>query len=200
LTAAGLALLVIPALLSAPVSLIENVRILASYPGSDTALSVNAWSMPNWRGFVVSATNNEAVWLWMPGFLLIATAALGSAVWRWRHVPDFAQSYAIAVTLPLLVTPHLHIQSFVLLLLSGAIVLRGRLEASTSVRRETRAINVILLTYVAAFWLPFFAIQGLSLTVFPLLALYGALVLRWPLHVAEEEKSRASSETAARAA
>jgi hypothetical protein len=98
------------------------------------------------------------------------------------------------------VTPHLHIQSFVLLLLSGAIVLRAHVEAGTSVRRETRAINVILLTNVAAFWLPFFAIQGLSLTVFPLLALYGALVLRWPLHVAEEGKSRASSETAARAA
>lgn len=46
LAAVGLPLVVIPALLTAPETLVGNLRLIASYPGSDRELAVNAAVMP----------------------------------------------------------------------------------------------------------------------------------------------------------
>jgi hypothetical protein len=185
LAGAGVPLLVLPALLTAPDALIDNVKIIASYPGADTALAVNAAVMPNWRGFVVSATNNNDIWLWLPGFALIATGALAGAVWRWRRSTNFDQAYAIGAALPLLVSPHVHTQNLVLLLLPAAIWLRAYLGESASLDRQMRAVNALLLAYTALVVLPILAILGLSLTVVPMLAAYALMLTRWPKRAAE---------------
>ena len=179
LAAVGLPLLIVPALLSAPGALLDNMRIIASYPGAGKALSVNAAVMPNWRGFIVSLINNDSIWLWFPGFAAIAVAVAGAAVTRWRTAA-FDQSYALAAMLPLLVSPHVHTQNLVLLLLPGAILLRSYCGEGSSHVRELRAANALLLAYTIAFALPIIAILGLSLGVFPLLVFFGALVTLWP--------------------
>jgi hypothetical protein len=118
----GDGLLALPALLSAPGALIDNVKILASYPGADTELAVNASVMPNWRGFILSLTNSNSMLLWLPGHALIAFGAIVAAFVCWRNARNLDKAYAIAATLPLVVSPHLHTQSLVLLLLPGAII------------------------------------------------------------------------------
>jgi hypothetical protein len=201
LAAAGIPLLVLPALLTAPRALIENVKIIASYPGADKALAVNAAVMPNWRGFVVSATNSNDIQFWLPGFALIATAALAAAVWRWRGSANFDQSYAIATLLPLFVSPHVHTQNLVLLLLPAAIALRAYLSESASIDRQMRAVNALLFAYTALFVLPLLAILGLSLTIFPMLATYAAVLTRWPERSVEMQAIEDTPvEAAARAA
>jgi hypothetical protein len=175
----GLPLLTLPALLTAPDALVDNVRILSSYPGADKELAVNATVMPNWRGFVTSATNSNTALLWTPGFAAIAAAALVGAVRAWRHA-GLDQSFAVAVALPLLLSPHVHTQNLVLLLLPASIVLRAYLAQDGSEGRQLRAIDALLLGYVLAFALPIGAILGLSLTFFPIALGYIALLTRWP--------------------
>jgi len=180
LFAVGVPLLALPALLSAPGALIDNVKILASYPGADTELAVNASVMPNWRGFILSLTNSNSMLLWLPGHALIAFGAIVAAFVCWRNARNLDKAYAIAATLPLVVSPHLHTQSLVLLLLPGAILLRAYFDAGVSAAREMRAVNALLCAYVAAFFLPVMAILGLSLGGFAVLAVYVALAARWP--------------------
>jgi hypothetical protein len=200
LAAVGIPLLVLPALFTAPSALIDNLKIIASYPGSDRALSVNAAVMPNWRGFMVSATNSNELWYWLPGLALIASVALSSALYRWRSA-GFDQSYAIATLLPLYLSPHVHTQNLVLLILPAAILLRAYLAESDTKSRRLQAVNALLAAYVILFILPIVAIIGLSLTVFPMLGLYAAVVTRWPLAASETQVARnASNDAEARAA
>ncbi len=177
------ALIVVPALLTSPGTLLENLRLLASYPSSGDELAVNAEVMSNWRGFVVSLTGRNDVALWLPGLAALALACLALAVPRWisaRGLCEFDQAYSLAVLFPLMASPHLHTQSLALLLLPAALAFRRAWEASPTPERERAIVNAALALFAALFFLPFFAIQGLSLTVFLLIALYSWAALRWP--------------------
>jgi len=192
LAAIGLPLLVVPAVATAPGALLDNVKVLALYPGSDHGLSVNAAVMPNWRGFIVSVTNGDDVMRWLPGFIAVAAGAVAMAVQRWRHAgTPFDQAYSLAVLLPLLISPHVHTQSLVLLLLPGALALRACLHTEASPQRQQRAANWTLLAYTLLFALPILAIQGLSLTVFPVLAGYCWLTFGWPSATAQSSDAQA---------
>lgn len=179
LAAIGLPLLIVPALLTAPETLAGNARILSSYPGADSNLMVNAEMMANWRGFIVSATNHNDLLLWLPGLATIAIAAVAVAWPRWTS-GDFDRAYSLAVALPLLASPHLHTQSLLLLALPGALMLRAFVAPNASAERQQTAITWLLGFYAALFFLPFFAIQGLSLTVFLLIGTYATFAFRWP--------------------
>ncbi len=180
LAVVGIPLLVLPPLLSAPDALIDNVKILASYPGADKELAVNATVMPNWRGFMLSATNGTNMLLWLPGHAVIAVGVVIAAYASWRRHRDLDRTYAIAAILPIIVSPHLHTQSLVLLLLPAAILLRAYFRAGRSTAREMPAVNALLFVYASAFFLSITAIQGLSLGIFPVLALYLVVLRRWP--------------------
>lgn len=176
-------LVVVPALLTAPGALASNLRLLASYPSSGDELTVNAEVMSNWRGFMVSLTERNDVALWLPGLAALALACLVLAVPRWIHARtsrEFDQAYSLAVLFPLMASPHLHTQSLALLLLPAALAVRRAWEASPTPDRERAIVNAALAVFAALFFLPFFAIQGLSLTVFLLIALYAWAALRWP--------------------
>ncbi len=183
LSVIGLPLLVIPAFATDPATLAGNVRILASYPGAGDQLSVNAAMMSNWRGFVASATNSNDVWLWLPGLAAIAAAALALAATRWRMMSGpaaFDRGYALAMLLPLLVSPHLHTQSLVLMLLPAALALKWGVPASAARECQQTAVTWLLASYAALFFLPVAATAGLSLTVFVVVAAYGAAAFWWP--------------------
>lgn len=177
--ASGATLLVVPALLTSPSALRANIAYLAQYPASKSGLSLHAETMPNWRGFVTSVTGSTGAWLWAPGFALIALVALALAVVAWRRSSrGDPRAFALAVSLPLLLTPHLHTQSLVLLALPGALALRA--WAARARADETPAMAWSLFAHVALFAAWFAATQGLALGGFVVLAAYAWLALRWP--------------------
>ena len=200
LAAAGLPLLILPLLLAGPATLADYARELIADPGAGRELTVNGDVMPNWRGFIVSATNSERLIFWVPGALAIAAGATALALSRWRRAAGaaaFDRDYSLAVLLPLLVSPHLHSQSLAVALLPAALALRAYLGPNASAGRQARAANAVLLTYTLLFALPFLATQGLSLTVFLIAGGYAALALRWPgLDAAGARNAVAKAESA----
>jgi hypothetical protein len=156
--------------------------------------------MSNWRGFVVSTTNSENVAFWFPGYALIAAATIVAAFGVWRSKRERNQSYAVAVLLPLFLSPHMHTQTLVLLLLVGAIILRANFQDHASEERQALAASVILTAYSLAFFLPMLAILGLSLGIFPLLGLYALTIARWPAPPAALSVKQTPPHATARAA
>ncbi len=201
LSAAGAALLLVPALLTSPSTLVDNARFVSGYPGAGDDLQVMAGMMANWRGFVVSVTGNDAVWLWLPGLALLAAAAFAGAVPVWSRphtTAGTAHSYALAVMLPLIASPHLHTQSLVLMFIPLALALRASAEAGR-LREDDRqqdADAMICALYASLFALWVLTAAGLSLTVFLVLAIYAGLVRSWPRAESAALTSRAlDSET-----
>ena len=186
--ATGGSLLVIPALLTSPGLLLANARLLAHFPAAGQRFSIDESAMPNWRGFVASATGHESVWLWLPGLAIIAVVVIVIALPRWRAATNgrYAadQSYALAVMLPILISPHLHTQSLVLLFVPGAIALRGIFRPDApegrTLDRQLDAVTILLLLFAAIFVLWYLAITAIALTVFPLLLMYWLCAYRWP--------------------
>lgn len=179
LAGAGLALLIVPALLTGPSTLFDNVKELATY-SSGGRLTVNAQFMANWRGFIDSATNSDRLIYWAPGSAIIAAGAIAVALLRWRSGSSLERDYSIAVLLPLIASPHVHTQSLVLMLLPATLALRAYVTANSSAEAMQRATNVLLLSFTLLFVLPVMAIIGLSLTGFFVLAVYLGVALRWP--------------------
>ena len=125
----GAALIVLPALLTrsgdARRTTCDTSRTTRARAND---LQVNAAMMSNWRGLVVSVTGSDR------RVALGAGAARRSALVAWRCCVSrraqhdgmvSPQAYALAVMLPLLVSPHLHTQSLVLLFIPLALALRA---------------------------------------------------------------------------
>jgi hypothetical protein len=194
----GVPLITVPALLTSPATLAGNLSLLGQYLDQGKGLSVNAELMSNWRGFVTSLTGHHETWLWMPGLALIAAAALAIAVSRWRRGPGdreaLGQSYALAVALPLLISPHLHTQSLVLIFIAAAIALRNHFDrAVPSDVDSAKLVCWMLSLYTAVFALWFVATQGLALMVFLLLFMYWLCAYRWTARPASEISLPASA-------
>ncbi len=207
LAAVGAPLLVLPALLTSGNAISSNLALIRHYPGANADLSVNAQLMSNWRGFVTSLTGSHNVWLWMPGMLAIAAGALAVTVPRWRLAADGTepadQSYALAVLFPLLVSPHLHTQSLMLIFIPVAIALRGYVRpdvpGSREARRQRDASAALFALYAALFILWLVGVGGLMLMVFLLLALFVLCAYRWPdarRHAREDARAAAVRLTA----
>lgn len=82
--------------------------------------------------------------------------------------------------LPLLITPHLHTQSLVLIFIPGAIALQTYFERGTpSDVDSTKLVGWMLSLYAAVFALWFVGTQGLAMMVFLLLFLYWLCAYRW---------------------
>jgi hypothetical protein len=179
LAAVGVPLLVVPALLTSPSTLLGNVHEILTHDTRALAaahLDVNA----NWQGFIASVTGSDRLIYWGPGFAVIAAGAIAVAGSRWRRGLSFNRDYSIAVLLPLLVSPHVHTQNLIVVLLPAALALREYLVPASTAETRQRATNAMLLGFTLLFALPFVAIQGLSVTGFFLLAGYLAVAYRWP--------------------
>ena len=193
LAAAGAPLLLAPVPALGPGILLDQARLIASLPGASTDQAVMAGMMINVRGAIVSVTGASSPWLWAPPLSAIAAASMYAAVGAWRVRPAAdAQSWAIALMLPLICSPHVHLQTMVLLLGAAALYVRAMSEAG----RELR-IEPVLTAYsgIAALWL--LSVAGVSLMFAPLLLAFAAVVRRWP---EPDEAAMAERQPTARAA
>lgn len=172
----GAVLLLVPAVLLGPQILVDQARLIASMPGEANGQAVMAGMMVNVRGAIVSVTGISTSWVWAPPFAAIAVACLwvGVRAWRERTALD-ARSWAIALALPLLCSPHVHLQTMVLLLGAGVLYARAAADAGRAVR-----IEPVLAAYagVTAFWL--LSVAGVSLMFAPILVVFALMVRRWP--------------------
>ncbi|MDP9237860.1 MAG: DUF2029 domain-containing protein [Chloroflexota bacterium] len=165
-----------PMLLLGPGVMLDQMRLLAMEPGASTEHSFNAQMMVNVRGAVISVTGSSSVWLWGPPLLLIAVAALYAAVRAWRSRPLLdPQSWALALALPVLCSPHMHLQTMVLLLGAAVLYVRARADAGNHARPEW-----VLAVYAAVGLLWLLSIIGISLIFVPVLVGYELIALRWP--------------------
>jgi hypothetical protein len=138
--------------------------------------------MINIRGTVTSLTGSSNVWLWLPLLALIAAVAFYVAVRVWTARPALhLQSWALAFTLPLIYSPHVHLQSLVLLIAAAALYLVD----SQSSDRPIVDIKYVLAGLVAITMLWALSIWGVSLMAFLVLAAYALFLQRWPEPAAE---------------
>ncbi|MDP9238650.1 MAG: DUF2029 domain-containing protein [Chloroflexota bacterium] len=182
LAALGVPLLIVPALLTGPATLLGNVREIAQHDSRGLA-AAHLGVMANWRGFIVSVTGSDKLLYWAPGFVAIAVAATALGISRWRSTDGtmaFDRGYSLAVLLPLLVSPHVHTQNLIVGVLPAALFLRAYLGPTAPPGLRRRAANATLLILSLLFVLPFLAIQGLSLTVFLCVGCYVAVSFHWP--------------------
>ena len=188
LAIAGTVLVVLPALVTDPGALAANLRFIGRYPGAGDDLQVNAGMMSNLRGLIASVGGSDDTWLWLPPMLALAVAAYAVAVARWRLAERGRvaadQAYALAVMLPLLVTPHLHTQSLVLLFIPLAIALRGQFAPGDARARQfehqSGILTLLLAGYAALFvcWLS--TALGFAPMVLLVAAGFAACAWRWP--------------------
>lgn len=202
LGALGGLLLVAPAALTSPDLLWENLRFVGHYPSASGAqLQVNAAAMSNWRGFVVSITGRDDAWLWVPGQALLALMAFSIGVRCWRQRSHAAQGFALAAMIPLLVSPHVHTQSLVLLFVPVVLAIRCRFDESADVIHDGAATAAWLLAlYFALFVLWLGTALGVALLVFLITAVFVFTAFRWPLIEAVpgvQESAEAESRAAA---
>ncbi len=180
--AVGGLLLIVPPLTVGPQLVIDQLRPLVAPSGAATGYGFDAFMMINIRGTVVSLTNSANVWLWLPLLVLIAAVALYAAVHIWVSRPALhAQSWALAFTLPLIYSPHVHVQSLVLLIAAAGLYL----VASQSSDRPIMDVKFVLAGLLAVTMLWALSIWGVSLIAFLVLAAYALLLQRWPEPAAE---------------
>jgi hypothetical protein len=117
-----------------------------------------------------------------------AAAAYLIALPRWRlaeHGRVAAdQAYALAVMLPLLVSPHLHTQSLVLLFIPLAIALRGHFApdegAVFEFAHQSAVVAVLLALYALLFALWLATALGFAPMVLLVAGAFAACAWRWP--------------------
>ncbi len=180
--AVGVPLLIGPALVLGPHLLVDQVRLLLSFTSTATDYGVVAHMMINIRGTVTSLTGSSNVWLWLPLLALIAAVALYVAIRIWVSRPALhPQSWALAFALPLLYSPHLHIQSLVLLIPAAGLYLVD----SQSSDRSIADVKYVLAGLIAITMLWSLSLFGLALMAFLVLAAYALFSQRWPEPAAE---------------
>jgi len=177
LSLAGALLLIVPPLAVEPHLVIDQARLMVSFTGATTGYGVDARMMINIRGTAVSLTGSSDPWLWLAPLALIAVAAFATAFRVWlARTPLHAQSWALAFTLPLLYSPHVHFQSLVLLTAAAALYL---LDSQSSGRPPIQIKHVLfgLLSVIVLWALTY---MGVALMGFAIMAAYSAFSLRWP--------------------
>jgi hypothetical protein len=171
-----------PAFLLGPHVLIDQVRLLLSFTSTKTDYGVNAGMMINIRGTVTSLTGSSNVWLWLPLLALIAAVAFYVALRVWTARPALQpQSWALAFTLPLLYSPHVHVQSLVLLIGAAGLYLADS-QSSAHPIANTKSV---LYPLIALTLLWSINIAGVSLIAFLVMAAYTLFSQRWPEPAAE---------------
>jgi hypothetical protein len=198
--AVAVPLFAFPVIALGPGIVADQARLVLAYPGSSTDHQVAAAMMVNVRGAIVSVVPGAQPWLWLPPLALIGGVAIALAVRVWRTEGVSApRSWAIALILPLLYSPHAHIQNM-LLLVGAAVLFAAAQDPRRPVLRPEHALAAVVV--FVAFWLLSVAAVSLSF-VLSLFAIYMAL-RHWPeggeAGAVELPDTECSGEGAARAA
>jgi hypothetical protein len=180
--ALGGLLMIGPSFLLGPRVLFDQMRLLLWFTGSKPGFSEDAGDMINIRGSVTSLTGSSDLWLWLPLLALIAAAAFYVAVRVWVSRPAMhPQSWALAFTLPLLYSPHAHLQTLVLLVPAAGLYL----AATQSSDRPIVDIKYVLYGLLAVTICWALILMGISLMAFLVMAAYALFSQRWPEPAAE---------------
>lgn len=172
----GVPLLVLPALVLGPGTLADQTGLLFSFSRVSAEFRVNAEMMANVRGAVVSLIGSGSPALWGPPFAVVASTALFVSVRVWlRPSTSPAQAQALAFLLPLLVSPHLHVQSLALLAGFAVPYLEARRSAGEAPRWEW-----LLGGFAAVTVLWVVTMAGLALLFVVPLAAFTVAARSWP--------------------
>jgi|CXWL01.1.fsa_nt_gi hypothetical protein len=131
--------------------------------------------MANWRGFVVSMSNRDELLLWLPGAAMLGGIAMWLSAKEWRRDACSPRSYALAVTLPLLLSPHVHMQSMMLLFVAVSLVLPKAPMRIAVVRGWSLDTRAALLFLVPVLFVGYF----LTATVLAVMFMVNAAVFVW---------------------
>jgi Glycosyltransferase family 87 len=169
-------LFAVPLALLSPHTLGDQISLVASYPSSSTDHSVSARYMVNLRGTVTSIHGSAGVWEWALPLAACSTVALVVAGRRWVRLPSSdPQAWALALTLPLIWSPHVHYQSLVFLLAAGTMYVRALSEAGVPPRPSW----IMLVQYsVTGLWLVSYL--GVGLVSFLVIGAFVVFAYAWP--------------------
>lgn len=174
--AAGAMLLATPVVMLGFHTALDQARLLTSFASASEGYRVNAAMMANVRGAVVSLTGSGDVALWGPPFAVVAFTSTVVAVGRWRALGAAHEaSWSLAFLLPLLVSPHVHIQSLVLLIPAALFFVDARRRAGAPPRYRSFVAGYVALTVLAAVTIAGFA----ALFIAPMAA-FTLMATRWP--------------------
>ncbi|HXF50076.1 MAG TPA: glycosyltransferase family 87 protein [Dehalococcoidia bacterium] len=174
--ALGLPLLIVPAVTLGPGTLADQTALLFSFARSSEDLRVHAEMMANIRGAVVSLTGSGSALLWGPPFLIVASTAFVVSVRTWSKASTSPeQAWALAFLVPLLVSPHLHVQSLTLLAGFAALYARAADAAGRPLRWEW-----LLGGFAGATALWAMTMAGFAALVALSMAAFTVAARRWP--------------------
>ncbi len=181
---AGATLLLAPAAFLGLGIIADEMRLLTSVAGASHHFRVNAGMMANVRGAVVSLTGSGSVFLWGPPFAIVALTALVVALTSWRRRETEPEgAWALAFLLPLLVSPHVHIQSLVLLLPAALLYMDARSRATQPVGRQW-----VIASYPALTLLWVATVAGFAALFLAPLAAFTLAARGWPARREAQER------------
>jgi hypothetical protein len=117
--------LIAPAIALGPDALRDYWDLVTGATHLPAHIDTQPQHMANWRGFMNTLSGGDSPIVWLPGAVLIVGAATIATFRVWREDAASPRAFAIACTLPLLVSPHLHMQSMMLLFVAIALMTHG---------------------------------------------------------------------------
>ena len=128
--AASCALAAIPVLAAGPRIIADQARLLSGYNNAGAAFSVHEEMMINARGVITSVAGGAHPVSWMLALAAVGAVSVTVAVRRWPRAATTVdeRAWALALLLPLLCMPHVHMQSAVLAVAALALLLRDRAD------------------------------------------------------------------------
>lgn len=146
--AASCALAAIPVLAAGPRIIADEARLLSGYNNAGAAFSVHEDMMINARGVMTSVAGGAPPVSWMLALAAVGAVSVGVAVRAWSRVATTTdeRAWALALLLPLLCMPHVHMQSAVLAVAALALLLRDRVDRGLEPRAEILAAACLALT------------------------------------------------------
>lgn len=175
LLVATVLLLAVPMLIG-PHLVFDQVLVMRSDQSDLTSQSVNEQMMVNLRGLITSLGRTDAAWAWAPPLLLVALVACKQALRVWsRTAPNDPQAWALALVLPIIVSPHAHVQSVVLVLAAAILYVRASIRSGLTLAPEWGLTAFVAMT---AAWL--LSIAGVNVMALLVLAAFALFSLRWP--------------------
>jgi len=161
---------------------LDHARALLGQAGGGGLDATNYERMHSWRGFLASTGLDGSTAVYVLVGLLVAGAGLGLALWAWRRGPaqgdgTAGQEWAVALLLPLVLTPHLWTQDLLVFGLVAALLLSQFASAGDGIAGALRSSAIVLAGYVALAESYRLAQGGNSITIIPLFAAFVWLCL-----------------------
>jgi hypothetical protein len=170
----GLLLFALPMAVLGPGVLPDQVARIASFTRAGAEGQINVEMMANLRGCLASLTGLTDPLIWLGPTALLAAAGLLYSVPRLRQGSATSPgAWAVALLLPLLLTPHLHVHSLVLVLAALTLLAIHRVE--TGQRPFSPELALLGFILATALWLG--ALVGVNVLVILPLAAF-ALAMR----------------------